>query len=102
MKCFACRAERDPHGRAMYPYPEDYIDTEKSVPQLLVLECEGEAEFRVAVVCHDCFHKLDPDMWVSKRCWESLRPHVPYDQLPEESEDKDKRWLPETYAKYGE
>jgi len=35
------------------------------------------------LVCVDCFHKLDPDMWISSRCWTSINPVIPFDELPD-------------------
>jgi len=41
-----------------------------------------EQPWRRAVVCRPCFGRLDADQWISRRCWESISPAVPFDQLP--------------------
>jgi hypothetical protein len=61
---------------------------DEMISPLLTIECEGEGgfgsdnPFKVVTVCHRCFEKLDPDMWISENCWNSLNPVTPYDMLP--------------------
>jgi hypothetical protein len=38
--------------------------------------------WRQATVCPDCLERLDAAMWISRRCWESIRPATPFDRLP--------------------
>lgn len=85
IRCFGCEIEKDTDVLETYPYPNDEHLSEKPIPPLLVLDCEGdgdEAGFRQTVVCHECFHKLLPDMWISKECWDKLNPKIPYEKLP--------------------
>lgn len=41
-----------------------------------------QPRWRQARVCEPCLERLDADMWISRRCWESISPAVPFDQLP--------------------
>jgi len=79
-KCLACGVEKDTSIKEVYPYPDDGIIDEPIEP-LMNIDCQG-ADWRVATVCHECFHKLEPDMWISDRCWLALKPITPFDQLP--------------------
>jgi hypothetical protein len=67
--------------KEMYPYPDDGIIDDEPVSSLFDLDCQGP-DWRVATVCHSCFHKLDVDMWISEHCWSSLSPIMPFEQLP--------------------
>lgn len=80
LTCLACGAVKDMGALEIYPYP-DGVSCDSPIEPLLSLDCQGE-DWRVVTVCHECFHRLDPDMWISKRCWEALRPLVPFEQLP--------------------
>ncbi|RBP40565.1 hypothetical protein DES53_108272 [Roseimicrobium gellanilyticum] len=80
VKCMACGVEKDPLKKEVHPYPEDGI-VDDPVSPLWMLECQG-ADWRWVMVCHHCFHKLDPDMWISDRCWRSLNPITPFEKLP--------------------
>ena len=86
MKCFACGVEKDLKVLEVYPFPGRMCD--EPIAPLLALECEGDGgfvsrnPFKVVVVCHQCFEKLDPDMWISEKCWRSLNPVTPYEALP--------------------
>ena len=91
-KCLACGVVKDMRCKETYPYPEDNsLITETPIDPLLDLDCEGDelndgsgySDFRRVTVCHSCFHKLSPDMWISKGCWEFLSPITPYKDLPE-------------------
>ena len=85
MKCFSCGI--DP-------------DTDELISSLFCIECTN----RMAVVCHECFHRLQPDMWIDERCWELLNPVRPYDSLPaiknfpvEAGERDNEKWNPRNY-----
>jgi hypothetical protein len=80
MKCLACGVEKDPAQKEMYPY--DDLDREEPIAPLLELDCEGPSGFRVVLVCHACFHRLEPDQWISDKCWLKLDPITAYEQLP--------------------
>lgn len=83
--CLACGVEKDPAVDEKYPWPdEDYV-SDDPIPPFFVLNCEPEddaAEWKETRVCHACFHKLSPDLWISQRCWEALRPVTPFGELP--------------------
>lgn len=105
MKCYGCGIEKDISTEEVYPYPEDDTLSDKPLPPLFVIECEsvardekGHHEFRVVVVCHHCFHKLQPDMWIGENCWNSINPVVSFDKLPFRNNDD---WQnPEMYPNF--
>lgn len=102
-KCFGCGVEKDLGCLEVYPYPEDHRLCEEPLEPLFVLECQpggpgfGEGEWRAVVVCHECFRKLDPDMWISENCWKNINPVIPFDELPLNNIDGDGKWKPENY-----
>ena len=68
------------------------------IPPLFALDCDPmvlQEDWRAAVVCHGCFQALDPDLWISRACWESLRPVVPFESLPVLQGSNS--WKPEDY-----
>jgi hypothetical protein len=85
MKCQGCGVDKDPAVLEVYPYPEEEKLCDEPIEPLLEIHCQGREfgkdPFRKVVVCHHCFSKLDVDMWISPRCWESLNPVVPFEQL---------------------
>ena len=96
-RCLACGIEKDASLKEVYPYPEDGL-IEDPINPFLTIDCEGPridgvVDWRVVTICHDCFHKLDPDQWISARCWASLHPLIPFEQLP-------KLELPKRYAEH--
>jgi hypothetical protein len=91
MRCFGCDVEKDIKVLEASPFAEEDGLIDELIDSLMVLDCQGSpipndpnnySEFRMVVVCHECFHKLSPDMWISKACWEAINPKVPYDKLP--------------------
>lgn len=89
--CFSCGVEKDTEVLEVYPFADDGIVDDEPITPLFILDCQGPvivddpdnySEFRMTVVCHSCFHKLSPDMWISKNCWDSLNPQTPYEKLP--------------------
>lgn len=88
MKCFSCGADKDTDAEAIYPYIEDNLTTEVPIPELLIIECQGDKsdDFRMVVMCHECWHRLERtrgiDMWIGQGCWKSLVPMVSFDNLP--------------------
>lgn len=86
-RCLACGAEKDTSTKEVYPYPDDGIIDDEPIEPLMDIDCQGSrihevTDWRVVTVCHDCFHKLGVDMWISERCWLSLNPLTPFEQLP--------------------
>lgn len=68
MRCQACNVPTDNWVDVQGPKIPDH-------PQ-------GYSEYRRAVICIACLDAVDADMWISKRCWESLNPQTPYEELP--------------------
>ena len=64
-----------------YPYPDDGL-IETPIDPLLEIDCQDGNDWRKVTVCHECFHRLDPDQWISKACWMSLAPITPFEKLP--------------------
>jgi len=86
MKCLACGIEKDSSVKEIYPYLEDGL-IDDPIDPFMTLDCQGPrvsdvTDWRVVTVCHHCFHKLDPDMWISDDGWRSLNPVTPFEQLP--------------------
>jgi hypothetical protein len=108
-KCFSCGAEKDLSVKIHYPYEEDHISTDALVPQLFTVECQGQKDnpdnswdFRMAVMCHECFHRLETnggiDMWIGQQHWKFLNPVVPFDNLPKiVLEYNEGKWDAENY-----
>lgn len=93
MKCYSCGTDKDLTKEEVYPYQEDYLTIDPISP-LMVIECQVKKVYRAVVVCHECFHKLSPDMWISEKCWNSLNPSVTIDELPAMEGNK---WDPSSY-----
>lgn len=95
MKCFGCGVDKDLDKLEIYSHPETDRLTDKPIPPLLILELriydmpDDGKPWRIVVVCHECFHQLDPDMWISDKCWASLSPKVAVSDLPVK---KGKKW----------
>ena len=85
-RCLACGVEKDTEVEEVYPYPEEDRFVDEPIPPLLSTDCESwdspDKRWRRATVCHECYHKLQPDMWISDRCWKNLDPVTPFEQLP--------------------
>ena len=81
-KCLACGVEKDTSAKEVYPYPGEDRFIDEPIDPLITIDCQGTRGWRVVTVCHHCFHKLDVDMWISERCWRSLNPITPFEQLP--------------------
>jgi hypothetical protein len=86
-RCLACGVEKDISAKELYPYPDDGIVDDVPIrPLFSDIHCEPSFDevsgWRVVTVCHNCFHKLDVDMWISERCWLALNPITPFKHLP--------------------
>jgi hypothetical protein len=89
MKCHGCGVEKDPAvlEPCRHADPEDNCG-DRLVRPFVQLDCEPhdfrkDGQWKQPTVCHDCFHKLEPDMWISERCWEFINPVVPFESLPD-------------------
>jgi len=84
--CLACGAEKDTSVKELYIGTLGLV-ADRPIDALFVMCCEGRAphnedDWRHVVVCHGCFDKLEPDMWISSDCWAKLMPVVPFERLP--------------------
>jgi hypothetical protein len=82
-KCHGCGVEKDLDVPEVYPYPED--DIRDDLPPLLTMDCQSEdvnGRWRNVLLCYECYHKFDPDMWILQRQWESWKTATPFDELP--------------------
>jgi len=91
--CLACGIEKDMNIKEMYPYSDDSIDTEEPVSPLFKdFECQSDtdhSDFRLVTICHKCWHRVQPDMWMSQREWESLNPITNFNDLPKSPNNQD-------------
>ena len=86
-RCQACGVEKDTEAKEIYRYPDDGVVDDRPIDPFFGLHCQGPVDdgitdWRVATVCHDCFHKLEPDMWISDDRWKALNPIVAFEKLP--------------------
>ncbi len=83
--CLACGAEKDTAVTELY-VGAGHLVNDVPIDPLFVLCCEGHGvhagDWRHVVVCHGCFDRLEPDMWISSECWATLSPVVPFERLP--------------------
>ena len=83
--CHGCGVVKDRALLEPYPYHEAAISGYEPIEPLIEIDCSprpAEGPWRQVTVCHECCHRLDPDMWISQACWERLAPFVPFDALP--------------------
>jgi hypothetical protein len=81
--CFGCGVEKDTEVLEFYTLDTGIVQDEPISP-LFLLCCEGPGDepMRQTMVCHGCFHRLDPDMWIDHRGWAGIEPRVPFERLP--------------------
>lgn len=88
LKCHCCSVEKDPSILEIYPFPDDGIVDDEPIPPFFDLDVQPEGDikgggtWKRATVCHSCFHKLEPDMWISEKIWMSMNPSTPFIDLP--------------------
>lgn len=97
MKCFGCGVEKDLNALEVSPHHLEDGIVDEPIPPLMVIDCNGADHFRIVVVCHECFHRLNVDLWISERCWKQLNPVVPFEQLPLNELEGDEKWDPANY-----
>ena len=77
--------------------------TDDAIEPILLIECQGEDfykdPFKMCIVCHNCFERLDPDMWISPSGWQSLNPIIKFEDLPLVDGDGLERWDIAKYIK---
>ncbi len=80
--CQACGVEKDMDIKEVME-GENYSKT--PTEPLFEIDCQphdfGDSDWRRVLVCHKCYERLSPDMWISRRCWETLKPLIPFEQL---------------------
>jgi len=80
-RCLACGVEKDDSVKEVYPYPDDGL-IDDPIDPFMMIDCQRERDWRVVTVCHECFHRLQPDQWISDLCWKSLNPLRSFEELP--------------------
>lgn len=89
--CRGCGTVKDAAIKETYPYPEDHVVDDRPIGPLFRLDAEPwEPETgprRAPAVCHQGFHRLEPDMRISSRCWVAINPFTPWADLPVVSEE---------------
>ena len=99
MKCFCCGVEKDLNALEISSTSEEDGLVDEPISPLAVLECCSldSKIWKIAVICHKCFHKLEPDMWIDEACWDAMKPAIAFDKLPEVKESD--KWNPISYDK---
>lgn len=101
-KCFGCGIEKDLEALEFYPSDEQGVDTTEPITPLMLIECQDsnfKNPYKMCIVCHNCFEKLDPDMWISSDGWKLLNPVIEFENLPETDGDGLERWDITKYIK---
>ena len=83
--CQGCGAVKSLAALELYPYPGGSLCDDEPIEPLLSIDCSphpAAGPWRCVTVCHECWHRLDPDMWIRRQCWERLSPVVSFDDLP--------------------
>src|SRR5947208_378125 len=80
-RCLACNVEKDPSAKEIYPYADDGLIDDPIEP-FMTIDCQRGGDWRVVTICHECFHKLQPDLWINDVGWKSLNPITPFEELP--------------------
>ena len=102
-KCFSCGVEKNLDIGEVSLWAEEDGLTDELMSPLHVIECcssepnKDTKIWKAAIVCNECFHRLQPDMWISENCWIELSPIIPFDKLPKFDYNERQRWDPETY-----
>jgi hypothetical protein len=99
MKCFGCGVEKQMGVLETSKWAEKDGLCDEPIPPLHVIECQSDSDsslFKAIIICLECHHKLEPDMWISESMWKNLNPVISFDMLPMPCVDKD-MWNPENY-----
>jgi hypothetical protein len=102
MKCFGCGVNKNYDVLEVYPYPEEDRLCDGPIEPLFALEVQPnkvdfDGKWRMTVVCHECFHKIQPDMWIGENCWIAIDPVIPFNDLPLCRQDLPEKWNPKNY-----
>lgn len=101
MHCFCCGVEKDTEVYELNTQDDSLIQ-DQPIPPLFVLECArtisaSVTDWRITIVCHGCYFRLQPDMWISDSMWTAAKPKLVFEDLPREIENAVK-WEPTVYA----
>jgi hypothetical protein len=88
--CMGCGTEKNLDKLESYPYHEDGI-TDRPIAPLMDLDCVGKTETKRVRICHECFHKLSPDMWINQNGWEFINPVISFSELTSDNEQPSTR-----------
>ena len=85
LKCDSCGVEKDESAQEIYPFEEDGV-IETPIEPFFDVDVRGggapgEGDWRVARMCHQCFHDFSVDMWITEDCWTRSGPDVAFEQL---------------------
>lgn len=87
IRCQGCGVEKDTTTYEVYPYPDEERFGNDPMPPLLDVDTDlpdGKGSSRWALVCHRCYSRLDPDMWIDKKTWDAISPVTRYEDIPNE------------------
>lgn len=89
--CDVCGIRKDMAKREAYPFRDDGL-VSHPIPPLLEFESQPSdienGDWKRIWLCHNCYHLLEKDMWTSQELYESMKPVIPHDELPNLSEDE--------------
>jgi len=82
--CPCCGIYKDSLIKEAYPWAEEdgiIDDPIEPFMEIAIDQDHGPAS-KAAFVCHECYHKIQPDMWIMECHWVKENPVVPFDKLP--------------------
>lgn len=88
IKCMGCGCIKDTKKLEVYPYPEDSIVDDAPIDPIFKLDCAPQDDvpenstYKKVLICHECFHRLHPDMWIGSKCWKAINPIIRFEDLP--------------------
>lgn len=81
--CHGCGVVKDLEVLEAYPWPDEDMLCAYPVEPLFPLDCsDWYGSWRRCTVCHSCFHRLSPDLWIDRKGWESISPTTAFTDLP--------------------
>lgn len=83
MICHCCGAERDMSVKAVYPYHEQDHIVDHPIDPLMEMDVDSSTASKRALMCHECFHKIGPEMWILEEHWAALNPKTAFADLPD-------------------
>lgn len=82
--CHACLTKKDMMVLEKYPYQEeDHIISDPIDPLFSIdVEPDDGDDWRSVSLCHECFHKINADHWVSQSCLRLIECKTAFAELP--------------------